>query len=202
MLVELGARPVTVDVSADMLAVWAEKARAVDYEPEIVVAEILDFLRTNEGAWDLIVFSSALHHLEDYLAVVKAALARLQPRGVFVTIFDPTEVGTLGRGIRRLDYVAYVCLKHPGDALRKALGKLRRAGGGHETGGALGSIAERHERHGVDDRAISRTLEQAGMQILVHERTYEGRFAIVRLLLRLLRIPSNFSFLARRLPPT
>jgi SAM-dependent methyltransferase len=194
MLVQLGARPVTVDISSDMLAVWAEKARALGYEPETIEAEILDFLQTNEATWDLIVFSSALHHLEDYLAVVKAAVGRLRPNGVLVTIFDPTRVGTVGRLIRRLDYVAYVCLNYPGDALRKALAKLRRTRSAEN----IGSIAERHAGRGVDDHAIHLTLEQEGMQVLVHERFYDARVSLIRWLLRLLRIPSSFSLTAQK----
>lgn len=199
MLVELGARPVTVDISPDMLAVWTEKAHALGYEPEIVEAEILDFLTSSSEIWDLIVFSSALHHLDDYLSVVRSAATRLQPGGVLLTIFDPTRLGTVGKALRRIDYIAYVCLRYPADAWRKVSAKVRRARiAARSTEINVGSIAELHAQDGVDDEAIRGALEEEGMEVLKHERVYGARLAVVRSLFRILRLPSSFSFLARR----
>lgn len=197
MLLELGAEPVTVDVSPDMLEVWRAKARALGHEPQVVESEILAFLRADRRAWDLIVFSSALHHLADHLAVVRMAARRLRAGGVLVTVFDPTPVGTLGRVIRRLDYPAYVVLKHPRKAVDRVLAKMRRART-RETN--IGRMAELHAESGLDDDAIRRVLEEEQMEIVVHERLYEARLSVLRWLLRMLRMPSNFSFIARRTP--
>jgi SAM-dependent methyltransferase len=186
-----------------MLGVWTEKARALGHQPETVEAEILDFLREDERTWDLIVLSSALHHLEDYVGVIRAAAARLGPDGVLVTCFDPTRAGAVGRFARRADYIADVCLHQPGDAVAKAAERLRRMRGRPETGAPrLGSIAEIHASRGIDDEAVQLALRQSGMRILAHRRFPDARFAPTRRLLQALRIPSSFSIIARKPGPS
>ena len=79
MLLELGITPLTVDISPEMLAIYETKARALGFEPQTEIDEIDSFLRRTAHVWDLIVFSSALHHLEDYRDVLSTAMARVRP---------------------------------------------------------------------------------------------------------------------------
>jgi 2-polyprenyl-3-methyl-5-hydroxy-6-metoxy-1,4-benzoquinol methylase len=78
VLVELGLRPALVDVSPDLLAIYRAKVG-----PGIEVHEraIEDFLREDTRRWDVIFFSAALHHLDDYVAVVGMAAERLAEGG-------------------------------------------------------------------------------------------------------------------------
>lgn len=191
LLAEHGARPVTVDVSPDMLALLERKARAAGFEPDTRLAPVEDFLREDETAWDLIVFSSALHHLEDPGAVLELAASRLAPGGILVTVFDPVLADRrLGR-LRRVDYALHVALRTPG---RVPAILRRRASGGE----SVGAEAERHALAGLDDRALAARLESAGLEILGHRRYMDARYGVTRALLRALRTPSGFSLVARR----
>lgn len=196
MLFELGAAPVTVDVSPEMLAIFERVARRRGYEPRVHIAEIGTFLAEDERAWDLIVFSSALHHLEDYAGALELAARRLAPGGVIVTMFDPVQTGRVGRKVRRLDYVAHVFMKTPRrvpELVRRRLGRRLSAAPAE----MAGERAERHALGGIDDVALGETLRRSGLAVLVHERWYEGRFALTRFVYRLLREPSSFHFLAK-----
>ena len=108
MLLQMGMRPITADISPHMLAICERKARAAGYVPDTIVEEIAEFLGTGRRTWDLIVFSSALHHLDDYCDVMRLAIDHVAPGGVIVTIFDPTQVGRLGLSVRAADYVVHL----------------------------------------------------------------------------------------------
>jgi ubiquinone/menaquinone biosynthesis C-methylase UbiE len=195
LLAEQGAHPVTVDVSPDMLALLDRKARDIGFEADTRLAPIEDFLREDETAWDLIVFSSALHHLEDPGTVLDLAAARLAPGGLLVTVFDPMLAGGTLRRIRRADYALHVLLKTPG----RLPAILRRRGSGGES---VGAEAERHALAGLDDRALDDRLRAAGLEIVRHTRYADARYGVTRAVLRLTRTPSAFSLVARRQAPT
>lgn len=199
LLHELGARPLTVDISPEMLELYARKARAHGWEPWTRVAEIEAFLAEGDTEWDLVVFSSALHHLDDYARTVDLAAARLAPGGVLVTIFDPLQVGPLGERLRWLDYVLHVVIKTPGRVPRLIARRLRRSSR-TEDGEAFGAQAERHSLVGIDDLALRRRFEAAGLTVVEHGRTYDLRFRVTRGVARALGSPSSFHFIVRRPP--
>src|SRR5512132_3634305 len=65
ILLGMGIQTLLVDISPEMLQRWRDKARARGHEPSIQEEEITEFLVRSDASWDLIVFSSALHHLDD-----------------------------------------------------------------------------------------------------------------------------------------
>ena len=194
LLAGMGVLPVVVDVSPEMVDLWRAKAARMGVEPEIVLAEIADFLRADPRTWDLVVFSSALHHLENYEDAVAAAADRLNPGGVLVTIFDPPLAGRGDRAIRRLDWVLFQAAHEPRDFVETVRARLRRAKAGEP---AIGRMAERHALGGVDDLALRRLLENRGFEIVLHERLPEARMAATRVLLRISGRESAFRLIAR-----
>jgi ubiquinone/menaquinone biosynthesis C-methylase UbiE len=200
-LLDLGVRPITVDISPEMLAVYERKARASRHEAESVISEIGAFLERDERDWDVIVFSSALHHLEDYRRTLALAIRRLAPGGVLVTIFDPVPAGPLGRKLRRVEYAAHVVVRTPDRVPELVARRLPWRSPPSARSSSVGNLAERHALHGVDDLELRDLFESAGLDVIVHERTHDGRFALTRGLWRLLRHPSSFHFLVRRPAP-
>ena len=196
MLHELGVEPFTVDISPEMLAIYHRNAHARGFAPKTEVSEIDAFLGEDPRAWDLIVFSSALHHLENYEETIELALRRLAPGGVLATIFDPTRVSRRGRALRRLDYIFHVVVKTPRRVPELVRRRLRRQR--TRDGGLIGQRAEKHALSGIDDVALRGQLVARGLRILSHERPYEARFAVTRLLVRLLREPTSFDLVVRR----
>ena len=196
VLHELGVRPRTVDMSPEMLAIYARKAEAAGVEADTHVSEVDAFLERDPGAWDLIVFSSALHHIEDYGRTLELAAARLAPGGAIVTIFDPIALGPAWQKVRRLDYVVHVVLTNPRGVWPRVRRRFRASAPDDDR--VVGDLAERHARTGIDDAKLAKRLEQLGLEVVVHGRFYEGRFLPTRLLHRVLRTPSSFAFVARR----
>jgi ubiquinone/menaquinone biosynthesis C-methylase UbiE len=198
MLLSLGLRPVTVDISAEMLAIYAKKALARKHAPECVVCELEDFLRGEQREWDMIVFSSALHHFENPAAVLALARTRVAAGGVIVTMFDPIRASSPGRKLRRVDYLLHVAVRTPERLLGSVRARLRRREeSAPSTDRVVGEMAERHALAGLDDMAIQRAFVEDGWSIVEHERRYEGRFQITRLIFHLLRQRSSFSLIAQ-----
>jgi ubiquinone/menaquinone biosynthesis C-methylase UbiE len=191
----MGLDAVTVDISPEMLEMYARKASSAGLPAQTEVGEIGSFLAACPEPWDLIVFSSALHHLDDYCAVLLAASERLAEGGVVATVFDPTSPGRLGRVIRYVDYLLWLAVRQPFIFAHRLRERATRRGGGAPS---VGRMAERHALSGIDDIALAKRLEEHGLEILLHEREFEARFALVRMVLRLLAQPSAFSFVARR----
>jgi SAM-dependent methyltransferase len=198
ILMSLGLRPVTVDISPEMLEIYREKAVAQGYAPECVTSELADFLRNDSRGWDMIVFSSALHHFEDPEAMLDLAGARTAPGGVIVTMFDPIRVGRLGRHLRKIDYLLHVIVRTPERLAGLVRARLSRGEMSGQPGDhAVGEMAERHALVGLDDMAIRARFARRGWRILDHDRRYEGRFRITRIVFRVLHQYSSFSFIVQ-----
>ena len=198
MLMSLGLQPVTVDISPEMLAIFRDKAHAQGYAPECVVSELGDFLGADSREWNMIVFSSALHHFEDPETMLDLARTRMAPGGVIVTMFDPIRVGPLGRYLRRADYLLHVTVRTPERVVGLVRSRLRGRNESEQTNDrVVGEMAERHALLGLDDIAIQRTFVALGWKIVEHDRRHEGRFRITRLIFQALHQPSSFSFIVQ-----
>lgn len=191
----MGLDVVTVDISPDMLAIYERKASAAGLTATVDVGEIASFLSMSRDQWDLVVFSSALHHLDDYRGVLDAVRERLAPGGVIATVFDPIAAGKLAQRIRYADYLLWLAVTRP----RAFLGRLgHRAARAGASSDSVGRLAERHALTGIDDIALAKDFEDGGLEVILHERSYEARFAAMRGLLRLLARPTAFAFVVRR----
>jgi 2-polyprenyl-3-methyl-5-hydroxy-6-metoxy-1,4-benzoquinol methylase len=199
ILAERGFDPLLVDVSPEMVSIWEAKADRLGISPRSQVSTLEEFFQADERQWDLIVFSSVLHHLYDPEALLRMAAARVAPGGFIVTIFDPLELSGVGQVLRRLDYVTWLLLKSPGHLVRRIVARLR--GGDEEASEqSTGELAEYHAVTGLDDGALVRVLADSGMEIVAHERLSDARFGFIRVLARLAGIATAFSLVARLAP--
>lgn len=173
-----GITPVVIDVSPDMTAIWRGKAERLGLSPEIHNMPIEEFLDSDARCWDLITFSSALHHLEDFTQVLNAAAARLEPGGLLLTMFDPTPATRSIRLLRKLDFVAWLGLRRPLRFARLLGGAAQRTMRRSDRGDHVGRIAERHAYTGIDDYELIRAARRNGLEVLTHERWCDARLAV------------------------
>ncbi len=200
LLFEMGIRPVTVDISPEMLSIFEKQALLRGHQPEYVTAEIRDFFESSARRWDLITFSSALHHLDDVEAVVETALAHLRPGGILLTMFDPTRVTWTGQRLRRIDYLLHIIVRTPGRLPGLFRSRLAPGRSSVDELREMGIVAERHSLVGIDDLALARRLEASGNTVLEHARYFEGRFAFTGWIFRALGSPSSFHLMVRSAP--
>jgi S-adenosylmethionine-dependent methyltransferase len=196
ILLDRGLEPVLVDVSPEMLAEWTRKSALRGRAARTINEPLERFFQTAQEPWDLIVFSSVLHHLEDAALVLGAAAGRLARGGVILTAHDPTRADRLTRSLRRVDWTAYAFVHDRRMLAASAMARLRSARSVQSV--HVGRKAERHAVDGLDETRLAATLAAAGLEVLEVDRQAAARHALVRAALRLFRRSSNFSILAQR----
>lgn len=194
-----------VDTSEEMLAVLQEKARARGHAPRLVHGSIEWFLEQPSVGFDIVAFSSVLHHLYDYRSVVRQALAVVRPGGIFYSSHDPVvpTQPPLSRAFNTLDITVGKIIFDPADILP---GIHRRFVKLFSPPDSLfqrvlvtsGDLAEYHAGTGVDDGEIVRVLQMNGFSLIEHLRYPAGRTHALYLLNKHLRLLENFKIIAQR----
>lgn len=196
LLARRGITTTVADVSPEMLAQWRAKAERLGIVTETLEGEIEPLLADDPRHWNLIVFSSALHHLDDYVAVARLAGSRLAPGGVLVSAFDPVPAGDRWTLLlRRFDYLLSLAA-HP----RHLLAAIGRRRDRHHDADHVnyGERAELHAMAGVSDEAIVAALRADGLEIVEHRRYAIPRYRVTRWLYDLARRPTTFHLIVRR----
>lgn len=208
-LLRRGVPTTTCDISVELLGILQQKAAAAGVVPKPVCVEVADFLALGPDRFDLIVFSSALHHLADVDAVLDLAVRALRPGGLIFTTFDPTPAGPRHeRLITWLDYLAFKVVCQPGDLVAAVGRRVRRTLAGVSQGGNkqaltindanLGVLAEYHVERGINDLVLVERLRRQGVEVLWHRRHAGGRYALTRTLLSRLGAVTSFKLLLRK----
>lgn len=194
-----------VDVSAKMLDLLQEKLRARNYSPTLIHSSIERFLETTCEPYDLVAFSSVLHHLYSYASVVKQLASRVRAGGLFYSNYDPIvpkhpfwthlfaslDIALAKSVLDRRDVLPGIGRRiqkvfMPKDAVfdRAVL--------------SAGDVAEYHAWAGVDDELILKILQTSGFSVVEHRRFGIGRTNFVRFLNQRLKLWQNFKVVARR----
>jgi 2-polyprenyl-3-methyl-5-hydroxy-6-metoxy-1,4-benzoquinol methylase len=129
-LLKRGIRVTLADISPELLSIYRDKCDKACFDPATENTEIAAFLASNPERFDLIVFSSALHHLEDIEGVLQLAYEALTPGGLLFTVFDPTarsHQGLMTRGLLRGDYYLFKMFGQPRDFPKAIKRRLRVA---------------------------------------------------------------------------
>lgn len=90
--IDSGSEVTLVDVAEPMLKIADQKMRESGISNiNIVQSDAFSFFE-EEGEFDLIIFSSAIHHFKDPVTLLSSAASRLSSGGFIVTIADPTKL--------------------------------------------------------------------------------------------------------------
>jgi 2-polyprenyl-3-methyl-5-hydroxy-6-metoxy-1,4-benzoquinol methylase len=199
-----------VDISPELLEIFRRKCANLGVSPRIVCAEIGSFLSETSQTFDLIVFSSALHHLANIERVLTLAFHRLQPCGLLFTIYDPTSrsnLRTTTRVLLRLEYFMFKLFCQTVDLPGAVARRTRRVFSGvsarRKSDAALneattGMLAEFHVEQGIDDLALVSKLCAVGFDVVWHERYAESRFDLTRRIIERIGDSTSFKLLLRR----
>jgi len=160
-----------VDLSEKMLSIAHQRmVKEGVGEISIIHADAFSFLDTAEQ-YDLMVFSSAIHHFKDPIKLLAAAAARLSPQGLIIIIAEPTTIVTT----RRFKLVTFIFgHKEYKYAVIKRWAKKILSPSDTAADDELVDIAEYQAYAGIDDRALSYQLNSAGLYPLVHLRYPAG----------------------------
>ena len=195
-----------VDVSADMLRILQRKVRSTAVAATFLNEPVESFFSRSKETFDVISFSSVLHHLYSPLNVVKTAAKQISPQGFFYSIFDPVLASShFAAGcFSALDTFLAKLLHDRADFFPGLARRMRKLSAPRDTAHnrtvvSAGDLAEYHARQGIDDVAIENTLIQAGFKVN-RSRYPVGRTALMRRANHRLQLVLNFKILAQRIP--
>ena len=199
-----GWQVTVVDVSADMLEILQRKVHSLGYSANFINEPIESFFARSAETFDLISFSSVLHHLYSPLDTIRTAAQRIAPQGFFYSVFDPIPPSSpLAAGcFTTLDTIMAKVLHDRADFFPGLVRRVRKLAAPRDPTHARavispGDLAEYHARQGLNDQAIEDALLLAGFT--VDRRRYPvGRTAPMRFANRHLRLILNFKILAAR----
>lgn len=199
-LLRRGWRVTVVDISPDMLAISRQKIIAAGLQADFVQASIEEFLPQTSQLYDLISFSSVLHHLYSPAEVLAAAATRISCRGFLYSNFDPLRPASprLNAWLRDLDTLIGKLLRDRSDLLPGLVRRLRkRIAPPNEPAQNTGDLAEFHARRGLDHVQLSQVLQANGFA--VDCLSYPaGRTSLLRLLSKNVGALMNVRLLAQR----
>ncbi len=203
-LLRRGWAVTVVDVSPDMLEISRTKIRASDYTARFVNDSIEHFLASSAEEFEVIAFSSVLHHLYSPVQVVREAAARIRPGGFFYSNFDPVFPSSrlVGTCFYNFDTILAKLLYDrkdllPGMARRFRKLTLPRDAAHARAIASPGDLAEYHARQGLDDSSIGAALEGQGFRV-TRVRYAAGRTKMTRWINNRLGAFLSFKLLAQR----
>src|SRR5712692_784647 len=160
---ELGARVTAVDVYSSQLELLRCKCGQFGAKLETRCEDVHETLSDRSLRFDIIVANSFLHHVPDYIGMIRAAVELLAPHGQFFSFQDPLRYDSAGKFTMLFSNVAYFSWRvFKGDVLGGARRRLRRARGIY-LADSVHDNAEYHvTRNGVDQGAISTFFKTQG----------------------------------------
>jgi SAM-dependent methyltransferase len=193
--VELGAEVTAVDDSPAQLARLRERAGD---RVETIEADAEEALASLPADYDVVVASSFLHHVPDYLGFLDRALGRARARAVFLSFQDPLLYASLPRPTRTYAALSYDAWRlTQGDVLAGVGRRLRRRRGVY-IDSVVEDVIEYHAtRGGVDHEAVLASIAAHGFEPRL-VRYFSTQARPFHALGRALRLENTFAVIATR----
>jgi len=156
-----------VDLSGKMLDIARQRIREENIgEIEVVQEDVFTFLK-RDRQFDIIVFSSAIHHFKDPVNLLNSAAKRLSDDGVIITIAEP-NILTKTKRYKTLAFL-FCCWADKMTIMKRTVDR----GVGLFTGEAAAAaddfdIAEYQAYKGMSDLQLKDDLKAAGLNTLLH----------------------------------
>jgi SAM-dependent methyltransferase len=195
---EVGARVTAVDLSSEMLATLEKKCAAHGDRLTVRCEDIEETLKNDATEYDIVTANSFLHHVPDYLSMLRAVIPRLSANGQFFSFQDPLKYATLVPGTRGFDRLAFATWRiGKADAWGGIWRYLRRARGEFREDSPHDNAEFHVLRDGVDQEAMESLFKTAGFdcRIVPYFSTQSRIFQPIGTMLGL---KNTFAFIASR----
>lgn len=189
-------RLTAVDSSESMLRDLRKKASEFVSRPRTVVADAAEYLRSSPEKFDVVTHVSMLHHIPDYLALLRLSTAHVRDGGCLLTFQDPLRYDTMPRLHHALDRAAYFTWRlGQGNFKRGVKTRLRRLRGIYSTEEAVDFDEYHVVRNGVDSEAVAAELRPhfSEVKVIPYWSTYDP---VLQLIGERMRLTSSFGVLA------
>jgi SAM-dependent methyltransferase len=198
---ELGATVLAVDISEKQLDQLKVNCAGLPGKLELRCADLYSVL--NEGGhYDIVVANSLLHHIPDYIDLVRRASTLVSESGVFFCFQDPMWKPMITRRDAILSWIAYTAWRLGQGDLVGGIWRRARRTMGFYLADSLHDNTEFHAvREGVNQQKICECLRDTGFKCEIveycsfHSDTWQP-------LGEKLNVKNTFGLLATRVPST
>lgn len=154
-----GARVTAVDCSSNLLSLLRERASHDDAHVSAVASDAATFAARSSERFDVVTLVSTLHHVPDYMSLLRDAARLVVPGGSLLTFQDPIRYDTLPVAERLAGEGAYVAWRlTKGNYVRGICSRWRRIRGTLSESEASDYLEYHVVRNGVDANAIRSLL--------------------------------------------
>ncbi len=119
-----------MDGSGQMLARLQARGREHSISVEAVVDDLVEYTARCRRQFDIVTLVSVLHHVPDYLGLMRRSVELVAPGGCLITFQDPLRYDTMPRAHRLAERACYFAWRlgqgSYGRGLRTRLRRLRR----------------------------------------------------------------------------
>jgi len=197
---QLGGEVTAIDISPNMLEVLRSKCDAYGPHLETICADVFDVLeslKVQNRHFDIAVADSFLHHLPDYIGMIRKLDPLLSENGQFFSFQDPLRFDSVGRFTKAFGNLTYYPWRvFQGDVLGGVRRHMRRRHGADPEN--LEDNTEYHYfRNGVDQDAIHDQFEELGFDCRVISY-FSSQSAIGQRIGEAIGLKCTFAIIARR----
>lgn len=198
---ELGANVTAIDISETQLKLLKTKCARYGNKLDIRNEEIfkaVESLRSKGKKFDIIVANSFLHHIPDYLGLIREVTSLLQPQGQFFSFQDPLKYDSTKTFTRMFSLLAYFSWRiFKGDIIEGIKRRVRRSRGIYLDDCPSDNGEYHVTRAGVDQTAIERSLSRLGFECeIVEYFSTQNRFW--QFVGTMLNLKNTFAVIGRR----
>jgi SAM-dependent methyltransferase len=195
---EAGARVTAVDESEEELGHLRSAGAAFGERLDLRCGDAVRIVSALESEFDVVVASSFLHHVPDYLEFVRSTLRLLRPGGWLLVFQEPLRYDSLSRGSFVVTRVAYAAWRvRQGDLTGGLRRRVRRARGIYREDDPDDSLEYHAIRGGVDHDALVSLLEREGLSVR-SIRYFSTQSRVFQRLGERLGLESTFALVARQ----
>jgi len=165
---ELGSKVTAIDISKGQLETLQAKCAAHSKNLEIRCEDVFEgikSLQSESRRYDIVVANSFLHHIPDYLSLIRQASSVISSHGQFFSFQDPLRYSSVGRFNRTFTLLCYFSWRiFKGDIIGGVSRLIRRSRGVYLDNDPQDSAEYHAMRNGVDQDAIRELFEQMGFK--------------------------------------
>lgn len=195
---ELGARVTALDISAYQLEGLRKKCARFTDQLDIRCEDVREVIQAREQFYDVIVANGFLHHVPDYLDMIREAIRLLEPCGQFFSFQDPLRYDSMGKFDMFVSELAYSTWRiFQPDVIGGLQRRLRRARGIYESNSSFTNADYHVIRNGVDQDAITKLFEVEGFDCTII-RYFSTQSRVFQRLGSALGLKNTFAAIARR----
>ena len=197
IFLRFGANVTAVDISEDQLNCLRAQCSNFEGRLEVHNEDAWDTVK-RPGNYDIVLFNSFLHHVPDYLELMRLSFERIAPQGQFVSFQDPLRYDTLGKSTYMFSHGSYFAWRlFQGNLWDGFNTRIRRARGIYIEGSKQDDAEYHVTRNGLDQLAMSNLLQLNGFEPALI-RYFSTQGAMLQKAGSFLGLQNTFAILGRR----